>query len=267
MLEFSIIMNDNRVEEARHICRELKKHTQEFGVKIKTISENNKIFITLSCEKHEFPRLHFFACDAIADVISIFYKLEFIEKNLKLHINQPVYLNAFKKALVAFDRDTDKYLITHNLKIENSIFLDSFYTFRLKSLQNKWKELIKLANENASYLLCSDTFIDLLKFLIENIEVSSGLVNIIKTQEDFLICDEKFNQIDTKEEGLCLLKNYNNTQNEAEVDLITSLIALSPKKINVYCDQDENNTTLTLISELFGSRVCILPKTYNEFNM
>lgn len=267
MFEFSIIINQDRAEEIKHICRELKKNTQNFGVEIKTQSKDKKTVITLSCEKHEKPRLHFFICDAIADTISIFYKLEFVEKNLKLHINQSIYLSAFEKALVAFDRETDKYLITHNLKIEDNIFLDSFYAFKLKSLRNKWRELIKLANENASYLLCNDTFIDLLKFLIENIEVASGSVNVIKTQEVFLICDEKFNQINTREEGLCLLKNHGSHQNEAEVDLITSLIALSPKKINVYCDQNENNTTLTLISQLFGNRVCILPKIYDEFNM
>lgn len=169
--------------------------------------------------------------------------------------------------MIAFDRETDKYLIAHNLKIEKDIYLDSFYNFRLKSLKNKWSELIKLANENASYLLCNDTFIDLLKFLIENIEISNALVNVVKKQESFFICDEKFNQINTKDEGLCLLKNYGKPQNEAEIDLITSLIALSPKRINVYCDKNENNSTLSLISQLFGHRVSILPKLNNEFNM
>lgn len=267
MFEFSIIINDNRVEEAKHICRELKKNTRDFGAKIKSISRDGKIFITAICEKHERVRLHFFICDAIADVISIFYKLEFIEKNLKLHIHKEVYLSAFEKALISFDRETDKYLITHNLKIEKEIFLDSFYAFKLKALRTRWRELIKLANENASYLLCNDTFLDLLKFLIENIEISSGLINVIKSQETFLVCDEKFNQINTKEEGLCLLKNYKQPQNEAEIDLITSLIALSPKKINVYCDKSENNPTLTLISQLFGQRVSILPKLQDEFNI
>lgn len=257
-------MNDNRTEEAKYLCKELKKNTQDFGVQVRTYSEDKKVFVVASCDKNERPRLHFFLCDAIAEVISIFYKLEFIEKNLKLRINQAVYFSAFEKALIAFDRETDKYLITHNLKIEKSIFLDSFYEFKLKSLRNKWKELIRLANENASYLLCNDTFIDLLKFLIENIEFASGLINVVKKQEDFLICDEKFNKINTREEGLCLI-NKKDSNNEAEIDLITSLIALSPKRINVYCDQYENNSTLTLISQLFGNRVFILPKLCKEF--
>ncbi len=71
------------------------------------------------------------------------------------------------------------------------------------------------------------------------------------------MCDEKFNEIDTEEEGLCLLKKTENNDNE--VDLITSLIALSPRKINDYCDEYENSPTLTLISQIFENRVSILP--------
>lgn len=264
MFEFSIVLNDSKVEEARHICRELKKNTQEFGAIITSYSENQKIYIIVACEKIEKSRMEFFISDAIADTISIFYKLEYIEKNLRLHIKEKVYLDAFEKALIAFDRETDKYLITHNLKIDKNIFIDSFYDFKLRQLKAKWQELIKLANENSSYLLCNDTFIELLKFLIENIEISTGLINVVKNEDEFLLCDEKFNAISTENEGLCSL---NKTEDkDSEIDLITSLIALSPRKINVYCDKYENNPTLTLISQIFGSRVSILPKLNQEFN-
>lgn len=256
MFEFSIVINGDKSEEARHICRELKKNTQEFNSVITSYSENDRIYIIIGCSEIEKPRMNFFISEAIADTISIFYKLNYIEKNLKLHISEEVYLDAFKKALIAFDRETDRYLITHNLKIEKSIYIDSFYDFKLKQLRNKWQEIIKLANENAGYLLCSDTFVDLLRFLIENIEISRGLINIVKDEESFRLCDDKFNDIDLRNEGLCILSNVD--KKDAEIDLITSLIALSPQKINVYCDQYENNPTLTLISQLFGSRVSIL---------
>lgn len=257
MFEFSIVLNDNKVDEAKNICRELKKNTQTLGSVITSYSETDKIFIVLACEEIEKARMSFFVCDAIADTISTFYKLEYIEKNLKLHISDNVCLNAFKKALIAFDRETDKYIITHNLKIDDNIYIDSFYEFKLKQLRSKWFELIKLANENASYLLCNDTFIDLLKFLIENIEISSGLINVVKNDAGYILCDEKFNEINTDNEEICLLKKAEKQDNE--VDLITSLIALSPRKINVYCDEYENSPTLTLISQIFENRVSILP--------
>ena len=68
---------------------------------------------------------------------------------------------------MAFDRETDRYIVSHNLMLKKSLHLESFYEFKLQKLRLKWSELIKLANENAGYLLCNDTFIDLLKFLID----------------------------------------------------------------------------------------------------
>ena len=203
----------------------------------------------------EKARLSFLISDVISDAISTFYKMEYIENNLKIPIKDEINLKAFKKALVAFDRETDKYIISRALKLNKSVFLDSFYQFRLKQLRSKWQEIIKLANDNASYLLCNDTFIDLLKFLIENIEISRGLVNVVKKEETFMLCDEQFNEID---ESQCLL-NQLDDEKGGEINLIASLIALSPKKINVYCNPFENNPVLTLISQIFENRISILP--------
>jgi hypothetical protein len=257
MFEFSIGISEDRAEIARSVHKDLKKNTKELNVIITSYSEGEKIYIVLACEEIEKARMNFYISDAISDAISTFYKLEFIEKNLNLPINDEISLNAFKKALIAFDRDTDKYIISRNLRLEKSIYIDSFYQFRLKQLRNKWMELIKLANENASYLLCNDTFIDLLKFLIENIEISSGLVNVIKSDDGYKLCDEQFNEIDSENETLCHLNVENDNGNE--IGIITSLIALSPKKINVYCNEYENSPTLTLISQIFENRVSILP--------
>ena len=154
-----------------------------------------------------------------------------------------------KKALVVFDRETDRYIVTHNLKLNEKFFIESFYDFRLRQLRSKWQELIKLANENANYLLCNDTFIDLLKFLIENIEISTGCINVVKENDSYKICDENFNEIEQEQD------KENN-----EAFLITSIINLSPKRINIYCDDTENSSALTLLSQIFVNRVFILPK-------
>ena len=120
-------------------------------------------------------------------------------------------------------------------------------------MRSKWLEIIKLANDNAGYLLCNDTFVELLKFLIENIEISRGIVNVVKKEEDFVLCDEEFKRIDNNE---CLLFQLDEKN---EFNLIASLIALSPKKINVYCNTFENNPIITLVSQIFDRRVSILP--------
>lgn len=249
MFEFSIALSEQKADSAKKLYKEIKSTASSFGAVVTSYSENGKIFIVIACDDIEKPRISFFICDAIADIITTDFKLDYINKNLHLPIHNQLNLDALKKALVVFDRETDRYIVTHNLKLNEKFFIESFYEFRLRQLRSKWQELIKLANENANYLLCNDTFIDLLKFLIENIEISTGCINVVKENDSYKICDENFNEIE-QEQG-----KENN-----EAFLITSIINLSPKRINIYCDDTENSSALTLLSQIFVNRVFILPK-------
>lgn len=249
MFEFSIALSEQKADSAKKLYKEIKSTASSFGAVVTSYSENGKIFIVVACDDIEKPRISFFICDAIADIITTDFKLDYINKNLHLPIHNQLNLDALKKALVVFDRETDRYIVTHNLKLNDKFFIESFYEFRLRQLRSKWQELIKLANENANYLLCNDTFIDLLKFLIENIEISTGCINVVKENDSYKICDENFNEIEQEQD------KENN-----EAFLITSIINLSPKRINIYCDDTENSSALTLLSQIFVNRVFILPK-------
>lgn len=249
MFEFSIALSEQKADSAKKLYKEIKSTASSFGAVVTSYSENGKIFIVVACDDIEKPRISFFICDAIADIITTDFKLDYINKNLHLPIHNQLNLDALKKALVVFDRETDRYIVTHNLKLNDKFFIESFYEFRLRQLRSKWQELIKLANENANYLLCNDTFIDLLKFLIENIEISTGCINVVKENDSYKICDENFNEIEQEQD------KENN-----EAFLITSIINLSPKRINIYCDDSENSSALTLLSQIFVNRVFILPK-------
>ena len=251
MFEFSIVLLEEHSSSAKKIYRDIKDSISVFGGVVTSFLEEGKIHIVVGCEDIEKPRISFFICDAIAEVITTHFKKQFIDSRLHLPIHNKLNLDALKKALVAFDRETDRYIVSHNLKLNKSIYVESFYEFKLQKLRLKWNELIKLANENAGYLLCNDTFIDLLKFLIDNIEISSNIINVIKEEQRFKICDENFNEIEMEERKEC---------EDNEAFLITSLINLSPKRIFVYCDLDENSSALTLISQVFQDRVSILPK-------
>ncbi len=241
MFEFQVSVSEDNAKVAKQIFLDLKKVSDDLKMVVTSYSEHNKIFVVVGCDEIEKPRLNFILGDIISDAISTFYKMEYIDENLRVPISNVVNISAFKKALVAFDREVN---------------LDALYNFRLKSLRSKWQEIIKLANDNASYLLCNDTFVDLLKFLIDNIEISRGLVNVVKEEERYKLCDENFNEISKSD---CPLSGLEEIDDGGEINLITSLIALSPKKINVYCNAFENSPTLTLISQIFENRISILP--------
>ena len=256
MFEYQLVIPINRKKIISKIYEDLELISKEFPIITTSYDTEKNKNIIIACDDFEKARMCFFISDIVSNVISLFYKTEFIENNLLLPIKNEVGYIAFKKALVAFDRETDKYIISKALKINKILNLESFYNFRLKQLRIKWLELIKLANDNAGYLLCNDTFIDLLKFLIENIEISVGVVNVLKENNNFVICDEYFNKINKKQIDIQEIdeQNLNN-----DVNLITSLIALSPKKINIHCDKYENSQALTLLSQIFENRITIMP--------
>ena len=137
MFEFQIAVSEDNGKVAEKMFKELKSATADFETITTSYSESGKIYIVLACNDIEQSRLSFVISDVISDMISTFYKLEFIDKNLKIPIKDKTNLNAFKKALIAFDRETDKYIISRALNIKKGVFIDSFYQFRLKSLRNK----------------------------------------------------------------------------------------------------------------------------------
>ena len=145
-----------------------------------------------------------------------------------------------KKALINFDKETDFYLISKNLNLQKNLYLDSFYFFKLRSLREKWSELVTLANENSDYLVSSDAFFDLLKFLIDNLEIGEDEINVFEDEKGFSISlgrDAQDMQCsDLSREGL-----------------VSSLIELCPKKINLFCKNDEG--TAGFLSKIFEERV------------
>ena len=110
----------------------------------------------------------------------------------------------------------------------------------LKALREKWAELISLANENSDYLVSNEAFFDLLKFLIDNLEVCEEEINVFEDDNGYFITPQN-SQDDCAYESL------------SKEGLVSSLIELCPKKINLFCRSDDN--TAGFLSRIFEERV------------
>jgi len=120
----------------------------------------------------DYMRIRGNSIDAIADVIVTDCKANYINERVKLPIADDVLKNAFTSALLAFDRDTDKIIATQIIKrfTGDVLYLDSLFDFSIGVLKTRWDEVVHLANENAPYLSVQSTFMELLQFLISNID-------------------------------------------------------------------------------------------------
>lgn len=185
--------------------------------------------------------------EKIAESILVYYKKNYILSKLNFDVCHSTRMQVFLKALVVFDSDTDKEIIIERIDLKNDIVVKSFVDFRLTFLKRKWDELVSLANDNAMYLVSEDTFGELIKFLISNLEYRCYAVNVFSKKNCYLLCDTQGNVIN----DFLIEKNIVYDDNM----LITSLVALNPEKIIVHCNSFVKDKLLKTLYEFFSNRL------------
>ena len=179
----------------------------------------------------------------LVDNIIYFYKKDYIIKNLKFDFLSVKNFSYFLKALICFDYQLDKEIILDKIIKFSTIYLDSLFNFGIKKLKEKWNELILLANENYFYINNDESYIQLIKFLLSNIEYRVNTVNVYLKDNIYQFFDQNNNFINDY-----LLDYPSNDDNF----LINSLISLSPKKIKLHFNTNHNDYYLY---ELFNERI------------
>lgn len=240
MWELSISVSSMRLEIAKFLYQSLKSQSTDFGAVVTCYEEFENFYIVFGCPETEQARACTIIERCIIKAICNFYKEDFLDENLRLPLHENMSLTAFKKALINFDKETDFYLISKNLEISQNLHLDSFYFFKLKALREKWAELITLANENSDYLVSNEAFFDLLRFLIDNLEICEDEIDVFEDENGYFITPQNH-------EDSC---EYQSLSKEG---LVSSLIELCPKKINLFCQSDDS--TANFLSKIFEERL------------
>ena len=251
MWEFALTMESQKADVAKFIYNSIKPKIDEVGGIVTSFEEKGKISIVLACEDFEKNRVGYHLRDVITCVICSYMKEDFLNKNLKFPPKSLLELHTFKKALVSFDRETDRFIVNKNLNLQNNLVLESFFYFKLQSLKEKWQELVKIANDNSTYFLNDDSFIELLRFLIENIEVSFDEVNVICKDSGIVLLNSEFEK----------LPHFNNEVCD-EFELVSRLLQLSPRKINWYASKHN-----FFLEKVFEKRIFFVQKEDNFKNI
>lgn len=239
MWEFSLNIKSENVDIINKVYDVLKKYFDLIDGLVTLHEENGytRILIATQKDKKELAERVISSC--IVDVICNDYKMSFIDRFLFIPCQDKIGALAFKKALLNFDNETDKFIVKKALDLKSDIFLDSFYHFKLKTLKSKWTELIALANENKEYLLSDESFLDLLKFLVDNLDIGEDEISIVKEEDGYRIYTDN-------EYSIGVINEEN---------IVSSVIDLSPQKINLYVS--ENNNAMRLLKIIFADRISI----------
>ena len=98
-------------------------------------------------------------------------------------------------------------------------------------------------NLNGDYLINKEIFIEFLKFLIKSIQPQTKVVNIKTDLTKFLFFDEQ----DHLMQGQIDLKD--------EMGLITNLVLLAPRNINIHCSDKVSDKTFKTLYYLFDKKI------------
>lgn len=241
MWEFSLNMTGKNAMIATSIHKSLSLTLNTMNGFATLSDDGDFISILIAVDNQYEQRIKDILTSLIIDVICTKFKSDFLNEYLFLPVQDKSGAFAFKKALLNFDRQTDKYLIKKALCLSNTLFLESFFEFRLTKLKDKWTELVSLSNDNRDFFVCRESFIDLLKFLVDNLDICEDEISVIKEGNGYRIVD-------------CNNKFYTNRLISHE-KVVSSVIDLAPQKINLYFDQSSNETNL--LERIFEERIII----------
>ena len=178
----------------------------------------------------------------LCDVFCEQFKYEFLENNITFISSESKFFQPFIKVYTYFDLELEHSIAYRMLECMPSINLESYLNFKLHPLKNKWKDLCNITNNNSSAFLSSETFLSLLKFLIDNLDYRTDSV-VVSLQDNCMLYEDK----STNEQVFQAL-------DKNEMQVICSLIDLSPRKIIVHKNAKMHDLQ-QLIVELFDTRV------------
>ena len=238
MWEFALNITSKHQKISEKLKTLLTQYFELSNCILTTSEENNflKILIAVDDKMEEYAKK--VITSAVIEIICDDFKEIYLNKYLLFNMHDTIEMCAFKKALVNFDRETDRFIIRKNLELKKDLFLESFFRFKLKSLQNKWSELVSLANENREYLFSNSSFIELLKFLVDNLDICEDEISVIKEDGGYRIFTSN--------------AMYSNSVFNEE-NIVSSIIDLSPQKINLYFN--EKSSAINLLEQIFDERI------------
>ncbi|UTE74141.1 hypothetical protein M1I95_06625 [Rossellomorea marisflavi] len=141
------------------------------------------------------------------------------------------------------------------------VTFDSFATFRLKKLHDKWREMLGLAIDEYKMEQEYQVFIQMLREYLAIRGERTDTIHLYPSRTGFRFFDGHYTEV-TKEELMNAIDKRLFFQHPLYVDssTIAPLLSLAPRSIFVYGSEEEK--IVTTLRNIFEDRLDILPVSY-----
>lgn len=245
MNEYCIIFPKYKNDIFIHFWKKFELMAQKFK-NISIQNEDESIILCCSIKKNNKTLLENIK-KALAESLVLNYKYKFMADNLILPAGYEQFKDALCKSLAVFDRTTDIVEVLSLLEIGRSLNIDSFYVFKLASLRMRWKEITDLFVENMSNMIYSNSFTELIRYLIMTTE-SCG--------EDVFVYNFN-NTIYLRNKDGGNLADPIEIREDYLPAVISELIIIAPTNIYLKYDLSTKNELTAIILDLFAEKVVV----------
>ena len=247
MWEVMICTNAENKRINQYIYKMMKKLVQDKSCVLTTHKDDKNYYILFACAngKKDYYKEMIKLC--IIDYIINVYKYEFLIKKIHNFLQDEVAFKSFIKLLSLYDKQTDEIALKKALKIEKVFYVDSFIQFRLEPLKKHWQELCFLAEDNFDSLICSESFLDIMRFLIATMEESCDKIKILLENNKYSVYNVTMGDSADKIDEC-----------NTPFSLISTVLKICPRQIEVYSSSINEDLGIKFLQSVYGERLIVL---------
>lgn len=231
-----------------YIFKMMKAYVNDKSCVLTTLETDDNIKILFACAlgKKDYYVEMIKVC--IIDYIINVFKYEYLIKNISNFMKDDISFKSFIKLLSLYDKQTDEQALKKSIKIDKCFYIDRFLQFRMTPLITHWKEFCVLASENFDYFINTESFLDMMRFLIATMEESCDKIKILAKNGSYSIynIDSNFDCADKIDECYTTFS------------LISAVLKICPKNIDVYLDNNVVDDAIKFLQEVYIDRVCLI---------
>ena len=217
---------------------------------ITNYSDNNFAYLLFAFDEACSNAVERIIRESIIDYIESCYKVEYLKQKIKNPAADNLTFETYIKVLSVFDKSTDKSAMEKIIFFNQTFFIDSFLEFRLLPLKKHWDNLAELSSDNLT-AFSTETFVDVIRFLINTMESNVYKVKIICSDGQFKIYNMANKNDKVKKIAEC----------EDDLELISNILNSCPNYIDVYLNAQNSNQAVNFLSNIFTNRLKIYSKS------
>lgn len=240
---------------------------QDKDDRIKVTKHKYKKMTLITVENRRYSREDFYndMSDKILTLIIDNYSMDFLErkiynKNLDISIEEKNMIYEISKNKILdknsfiLEKEYIKEEIINYIGEYPIIYLDGFILFRLKNLNDLTDLVLEQGMESLRLKKEYENFMEVLEYLADANNTDLDTIRVKFTEDSYILMDENFLELD-KDYFKNIAEKIDSKGVSDEDLLVSTLLALGPKKVLIHINEYNKQATMDLIERIFVNKV------------